>query len=160
MTLGARPRRPGLALLWRAYAHRFDLDHTFRFAKHTLQRVLPRVRLPEQADRWTALVVAAYTELRLARACVRDRRLPWERPLPPERLTPFRIRRAFSVLLASLGTPASPPKFCGRSLGRPKGRHSGPAPRYPTCKKIAWSPAASIVGRRDRLRLSPVLLSG
>jgi hypothetical protein len=131
------PGTPDLALLWRAYAHRFDLEHTLRFAKQTLHWVLPRVRLPEQADRWTALVVAAYTELRLARASVRDRRLPWERALPPERLTPYRVRRAFSALLPHLGTPASPPKPCGRSPGRPKGRRSGPAPRYPTFKKIA-----------------------
>jgi hypothetical protein len=29
----------------------------------------PRVRRPEQADRWSWLVVAAYTQLRLARLC-------------------------------------------------------------------------------------------
>ncbi len=131
------PGTPDLARLWRAYAHRFDLEHTLRFAKQTLHWVLPRVRHPEQADRWTALVVVAYTQLRLTRACVQDRRLPWERPLPPERLTPYRVRRAFSALLPRLGTPANPPKPCGRSPGRPKGRRSGPAPRYPTLKKIA-----------------------
>jgi hypothetical protein len=131
------PGTPDLALLWRADAHRFDLEHTRRFAKQTLQWVLPRVRLPEQADRWTALVVVAYTQLRLARACVQDRRLPWEPPFAPERLTPYRVRRAFSALLANLGSPANPPKPCGRSPGRPKARRSGPAPRYPTFKKVA-----------------------
>jgi len=128
---------PALSVLWRAYVRRFDLEHTLRFAKQTLNWVLPRVRHPEQADRWTALLVAAYTQLRLARPCVADHRLPWERRLRPERLTPYRVRRTFSALLPGLGTPASPPKPCGRSPGRPRGRRSGPARRYPALKKTA-----------------------
>ena len=129
------PGTPDLSVLWRAYVRRFDLEHTLRFAKQTLNWELPRQ--PEQADRWTALLVAAYTQLRLARACVADQRLPWERRLRPERLTPYRVRRAFSALLVGLGTPASPPKPGGRSPGRPKGRRSGPARRYPALKKTA-----------------------
>jgi len=95
------------------------------------------VRHPEQADRWTWLVLAAYTQLRLARALVADRRLPWERPLPPGRLTPGRVRRTVAALLPALGTPAAAPQPCGRSPGRPKGRRSGPAPRHPALKKAA-----------------------
>jgi hypothetical protein len=131
------PGTPDLSVLWRAYVRRFDLEHTLRFAKQTLNWVLPRPRHPAQADRWTALLVAAYSQLRLARACVADQRLPWERRLRPERLTPYRVRRAFSALLLRLGTPTSPPKPCGRSPGRPRGARSGPAPRYPAVKKAA-----------------------
>jgi hypothetical protein len=40
-------------------------------------------------------VLAGYTQLRLARRVVGDRRLPWERPRPPGRLTPGRVRRGF-----------------------------------------------------------------
>jgi hypothetical protein len=100
---------PDLARLWRAYIHRFDLEHTFRFAKETLRWTAPRVRHPQQADRWTALVVLAYTQLRLAQPVVADRRLPWERPLRQEHLTPGRVRRQFCQLRVLLGTPASPP---------------------------------------------------
>jgi hypothetical protein len=82
-------------------------------------------------------VVAAFTQLRLARACVADRRLPWERHYDPERLTPVRVRRVVSAFLPELGTPAKPPKPCGRSPGRPKGRLSGRAKRYPALKKSA-----------------------
>ena len=77
----AGPGAPDLDLLWRAYVRRFDLEHTLRFCKQSLGWTTPRVRHPEQADRWTWLVVAAYTQLRLARPWVADRRLPWERPL-------------------------------------------------------------------------------
>lgn len=131
------PGSPSLDLLWRAYVRRFDLEHTIRFVKQTLGWTTPRVRHPQQADRWTWLVVAAYAQLRLARACVADRRLPWERPVPAGALTPYRVRRAFSALLLVLGTPARPPQPCGRSPGRPKGRRSGPAPRYPALKRTA-----------------------
>jgi hypothetical protein len=128
---------PDLDLLWSAYIRRLDLEHTFRFLKEALGWATPRVRHPEQADRWRWLVVAAFIELRLARACVADRRLPWERRYDPGRLTPVRVHRVVWMLLAGLGTPAKPPKPCGRSPGRPKGRLSGRAKRYPALKKTA-----------------------
>jgi hypothetical protein len=133
------PGAPDLAVLWRAYVHRFDLEHTYRFCKQTLNWTRPRVRHPEQADRWTWLVLLAYTQLRLACHAIADRRLPWERPQRPNRraLTPARVRQAFPQLLAALDTPASAPKPCGRSPGRPLGRRSGPAPRHPASKKAA-----------------------
>jgi hypothetical protein len=126
-----------LDLLWRAYVRRFDLEHTIRFLKQTLGWTAPRVRHPEQADRWTWLVLAAYAQLGLARSCAEDRRLPWERPQRDRRLTPCRTLRSFAALLAAVGTPASEPKPCGRSPGRPKGRLSGRAKRYPALKKAA-----------------------
>ena len=128
---------PDLDLLWRAYVRRFDLEHTIRFLKQTLGWTAPRVRHPEQADRWTWLVIAAYAQLRLARSCAEDRRLPWERPQLERRLTPCRTLRGFATLLAAVGTPAREPKPCGRSPGRPKGRLSGRARRYPALKKAA-----------------------
>jgi hypothetical protein len=131
------PGAPDLDLLWRAYVRRFDLEHTPRFCKQALGWTMPRVRHPEQADRWTWLVAAASTQLRLARPSVADRRLPWERRLPAGKLTPDRVRRAFPQLLVALGTPADGPKPCGRSPGRPRGRRSGRAPRFPALKKAA-----------------------
>ena len=128
---------PDLDLLWRAYVRRFDLEHTFRFLKQTFGWTTPRLRHPEQADRWTWLIAAAFTQLRLSRPCVADRRLPWERRYDPGGLTPVRVHRVVSALLAELGTPARAPKPCGRSPGRPKGRRSGRARRYPAVKKSA-----------------------
>jgi hypothetical protein len=58
------------------------------------------------------------------------------RPRPLD-TTPARVPRALSALLGQLGTPAKPPKPCGRSPGRPKGRLSGRAKRYPAIKKSA-----------------------
>jgi hypothetical protein len=92
------------------------------------------VRHPAQADRWTVLVVLAYTQLRLAQPLVADQRLPWERSLRQERLTPGRVRRQFCQLRVLLDTLASPPKPAGRPAGRPKGPRYRPAPRYPAVK--------------------------
>jgi hypothetical protein len=134
------PGELDLDLAWRAYIRRFDLEHTIRFAKQTLGWTTPRPRQPEQADRWTWLVLASYTQLRLARRVAADARLPWERPRPRPRLSPLRVRRGFPQLLAALGSPAATPKPSGLSPGRPKGRPSGPATRYPAVKKPAKRP--------------------
>jgi hypothetical protein len=129
--------QPDLDRCWRAYLRRFDIEHTFRFAKNTLGWTTPSVTTPQQADRWTALVVAALTQLRLARGRVQDLRLPWERPLDPTKLTPARVRRGFRRLRAHLGTPANPPKPSRAGPGRPKGTRTGPRPRHPAIKKAA-----------------------
>ena len=131
------PGRPELDVCWRAYLRRFDLEHTFRFVKGALGWTAPALRTPEQADRWTWLVVAAYTQLRLARGLVADDRLPWERPCDPARLTPTRVRRGFRRLRAVLGTPASAPKYRTAGPGRPKGTRRPPRARYPALKRAA-----------------------
>ena len=129
-----------LELAWRAYTRRFDLEHTIRFCKQTLGWTTPRVRHPAQAERWTWLVVAGYTQLRLARQLACDQRLAWERPRPPGQLSPYRARRGFPRLLCAVGSPAAAPKPSGRSPGRPKGRRSGPAVRHPAIKKPTTKP--------------------
>jgi hypothetical protein len=131
------PARPDLDVCWRAYLRRFDIEHTYRFAKNTLGWTTPALRTPEQADRWTWLIIAGYTQLRLARALIDDLRLPWERPLHPSQLTPARSRRGFRRLRPALHTPASPPKSETAGPGRPKGTHRPPRQRYPAIKKTA-----------------------
>ena len=128
---------PYLERCWRAYLHRFDIEHSLRFFKGTLGWTTPRVRHPEQADRWSLLVIVAFNELRLARGLVADQRLPWEPPRDPARLTPTRVRRGFRQLLPVIGTPARPPKPTRAGPGRPKGSRRGPAQRYPAIKKSA-----------------------
>src|SRR5664279_4469572 len=128
---------PGLDLCWRAYLRRFDIEHTFRFVNGTLGWTTPSPQMPEQADRWTWLVIAAYTQLRLARQLVDDLRLPWERRSDPKKLTPVRVRRGFRRLSATLGTPAHPPKSDRAGPGRPKGTRRKPRTRCPVVKKAA-----------------------
>lgn len=131
------PGTPDIDLCWRAYLRRFDIEHTFRFIKNTLGWTTPALRTPEQADRWTWLIVAAYTQLRLARCIVDDIRLPWEKRRDPSELTPARVRRGFRRLHAIIGTPASAPKSDKPGPGRPKGTRRPPRTRYPVVKKAA-----------------------
>jgi hypothetical protein len=117
--------------LWQAFLRRFDLEHTFRFFKQTLGWTAPKVRDPLAADRWTWLVIAAYTQLRLARYLAQDLRRPWERPAPEGRLTPARVRRGFRNLRAKTARPAGAPKPTTPGPGRPPGsRNRRPATRH------------------------------
>ena len=133
----AGPGPTDIGLAWRAYLRRFDIEHTYRFVKNTLGWTAPALRTPQQADRWTWLIVAAYTQLRLARGLVADDRLPWQRARPPDKLSPARVRRGFRRLRAHLGTPASPPKSTTPGPGRPKNTRRPPRTRYPAIKKAA-----------------------
>jgi hypothetical protein len=114
---------------WQAFLRRFDLEHTFRFFKQTLGWTTPKLRDPAAADRWTWLVIAAHTQLRLARELTTDLRRPWEQPCPPGRLTPARVRRGFRRLRAKITLPAGAPKPSRPGPGRPPGipnRHRAP----------------------------------
>ncbi len=81
------------------------------------------------ADRWTWLILAACTQLRLARPLAADRRRPWERSVSPDGLTRH-------VSAAASGTSAPRPSARPRrrnppAPGRPPGRrNTRPAPRH------------------------------
>jgi DDE superfamily endonuclease len=125
-----------LLRLFHAFLRRFDLEHTFRFLKQTLGWTRPRLRHPDQADRWTWLVLAAYIQLHLARHLAEDLRRPWEKPAEPGRLTPARVRRGFVRIHRTTARPATAPKPSRPGPGRPKGiPNSSPAPRYPVGKQ-------------------------
>jgi hypothetical protein len=129
------PTPPDVSLVWFGYLRRFDIEHFFKFAKGQLGWTKARLRHPEQADRWTWLIIAAYTQLRLARRLAADLRAPWQRRLSPgEELTPYRVRRGFRRIRTAGGLPARPPKPSRPGPGRPKGSRSGPAKRYPVGK--------------------------
>jgi hypothetical protein len=70
------------------------------------------------------LVIAAFTQLSLARRLTVDLRLPWEAPAEPGTSTPARVRRGFRNLRPDLGCPASAPKPSRPGPGRPKGRRN------------------------------------
>jgi hypothetical protein len=116
---------------WQAFLRRFDIEHTFRLFKQVLGWTAPKIRDPQAADRWTWLIITAHTQLRLARPLADDLRLPWERPAPPGRLTPARVRRGFRNIRAALPRLAGAPKPGKPGPGRPPGsKNRRPAPRH------------------------------
>jgi len=108
-------------LWWRTFLRRFDIEHTFRMIKQTLGWTAPRVRHPATADLWTWLIIAAHTQLRLARPLTEDLRHPWERPVKTERLSPARVRRGFRNLSRKAARPTAAPKPGKPGPGRPPG---------------------------------------
>ena len=140
----------GADLRWQAFLRRFDLEHAFRMIKQTLGWTRPKLRTPEAADRWTWLVVAAHTQLRLARPLAADLRRPWEKPAEPGRLTPARVRRAFRNLRPNLPCPTRAPKPNRPGPGRPLGsKNRHPATRYDV-GKTARRPETIV--QRDQVR--------
>ena len=131
---GPEGTAPDLDLIWRSYVRRFDLEHTFRFLKQSMRWTTPRVRHPEQADLWSWLVVAAYTQLRLARARVADLPLPWERRYDAGRLPPVRGHRVVSSI------------FCGWARQR---RHRNSAVGRPEGRKAALLPSETLPGDQN-----------
>ena len=114
---------------WQAFLRRFDLEHTFRFFKQVLGWTRPKLRDPAAADRWTWLIIACYAQLYLARDLAADIRLPWQRPCPPGRLTPARVRCGFRSIRQDLPVLASAPKPGKPGPGRPPDRRT--ATRHP-----------------------------
>jgi transposase len=129
---GRTTRHPGYAVSQRI---RKRVEHGFRFLKHDLGWTAVRPLHPEAADRWSWLLARGLWMLWFARPLVADQRLPWERPLPPNRLTPTRVRRACATLFLRLGTPARPVRTRGIPPGRRPGQRPQPHPRYPVVRR-------------------------
>jgi DDE superfamily endonuclease len=134
---------------WQAFLRRFDLEHTFRLFKQVLGWTAPKIRDPAAADRWTWLIISCHAQLRLARTLAADLRHPWERPAPPGRLTPARVRRGFRNIRAKAAQPAGAPKPGKPGPGRPPGsKNRRPAPRHDVGKTTRRE--LTLKGRRER----------
>ncbi|MFG2950471.1 NF041680 family putative transposase [Streptomyces adustus] len=120
---------------WQTFLRRFDLEHTFRLMKQTLGWTAPKIRHADTADLWTWLIIAAHTQLRLARPLAEDLRRPWERRTEPRRLTPARVRRGFRNLHAALARPAVAPKPTRPGPGRPPGSKNRQRAKHPDVGK-------------------------
>lgn len=143
---------PPLREIPQLYGRRFGQEHGYRLLKQDLLWAAPRVRSPEQFERWTDLVSLVHNHLVLARPLVEAQRRPWERNSRPA--TPRQVRRAMGQVIAQLGTPARAPQRRGKSPGRAPGATIKRAPRQPVMRK---SPPKTrkrqkTVAKRDELR--------
>lgn len=130
------PVRAHVDMLWRAYLRRFDQEHFHRFAKVHLGLARAHLQSAAATDRWVALIIAAYAQLRLARTLVDDLRRPWQpKPSPDVTLSPYRVRLGFRRLRAILGSPTDSPKNTRPGPGRPRGSKNRPKPKCPPHRK-------------------------
>lgn len=103
--------------------------------KQRLHWTLPKLGTTEKGQRWSDLIPIMTWQLWLAREIIEDNPLPWQKPLPVEKLTPGRVAQSFLGLLVEIGTPAKPPKPRGKSPGWDSGKKRHKRTRYPTVKK-------------------------
>lgn len=120
------------------YVLRFSHEHGYRFQKQSLLWDQPRLRTPEQFERWTHLVAIAHNHLVVARDLVEPDLRPWENRYRPA--TPQQVHRAMGTFLPQLGTPARHPQPRGKSPGRAKGTKIGKAQRFSVVKKTPKLP--------------------
>lgn len=115
------------------YVLRFGQEHGYRFDKQCLLWEQPRLRTPEQFERWSHIVAIAHNHLVLARDVVEAELRPWENK--QREPTPQQVRRGMHKLLPRLGTPARQPQSRGKSKGRKKGAQVKKAERFPVIRK-------------------------
>lgn len=120
------------------YARRFGQEHGYRLDKQALLWETPRLRTPEQFERWSHIVAIAHNHLVLARNLVEVELRPWENK--QRQPTPQQVRRGMHKLLARLGTPARPPHPRGKSKGRSIGAKIKKAERFPVIRKTPKLP--------------------
>lgn len=120
------------------YVRRFSQEHGYRFQKQALLWAKPRLRTPEQFERWSQIVAIVFNHLVLARDLVEAELHPWESThrVP----TPQQVRRGMHKLLPQLGTPARSPQSRGKSPGRAKGAKIGKAKRFSVVHKTPKVP--------------------
>jgi hypothetical protein len=115
------------------YPRRFGQEHGYRFDKQDLLWAAPRVRTPEQMERWTDLVAVVHNQLVLARPKVEGERRAWEARRRSS--SPRQVRRAMGRIIAQLGTPARPPQPRGKAPGRAVGTVVKRAERFAVVRK-------------------------
>ena len=129
---------PPLDEIWALYSRRYSLEHSYRFDKQHLLWGEPRLRTPEQFERWTQVVAIVHNQLVLARSLVQAVRLPWESGHRP--VTLQQVRRAMGGIIGMLGTPAHRVQPRGKSPGRLPGATVEAAQRFPVVFKPKSTP--------------------
>jgi hypothetical protein len=126
---------PPLEAWWHLYLRRWLIEPWYHLAKSRLYWTLPRLKTPQQSQRWSDLMPLLTWQVWLARPLITDQPLPWQKPQPQP--TPQRVLQGMGGLLTRIGTPTRRPKPRGKSPGWPKGRPRKRARRYRVVKKAA-----------------------
>lgn len=146
-------RLPPLAQIPALYALRYSVEHAYRVDKQDLLWERPRLRTPEQFERWTDLVACVRNQLYLARDLVGDLRQRWESKRRPS--TPQQVRRCMGRIIATLGTPARVCRPRGYSTGWPTGKARKAVATFPVVFKAAAKPAKGSTRTRKRTQSEP-----
>lgn len=118
-----KPEQTVTARAWYdTIAHRWPIEPANRFRKERLYADLPKVRKASSSDHWLMGVQLLEWELYLAREQVRQKVLPWQKPLPQAEMTPHRVIQSLPNHLSQVGTPVQEVRPRGKAPGWPAGK--------------------------------------
>jgi hypothetical protein len=143
------------------FLRRLDLEHTFRFAKQTLGWTTPKLRTPEAADRWTWILIAAHTQLRLARPLAEDLRRPGRNPPHPTASPRPGSARGSGTPAHTCSAPPVFPNLVAPVPGPPEPRTNTGHPATTSAKPSAGRrPSSPCSGWREERKVSIALRCG
>jgi hypothetical protein len=139
-------RRGELSALqsYQSYHQRFDLEHSFRFAKQNLLLTAFETPDVDHEQQWVKFVMLAYIHLWAAHSLAVNLPRPWEKHLvsvPSTRISPSKVQQDWFRIISQLGSPAVSPKLRGYSSGRKSGENQSLRPRLPVIKKHKSPPS-------------------
>ncbi len=110
--------------------HRWTIEPSNRFRKERLYAESPKFREAESSDKWLKVAQIIEWETYLFRDCAKDERMPWQKELAGEKLTPGRVLKSLALNLQEVGefSPEVLPR--GKSNGWEKGRARSRPTKY------------------------------
>lgn len=101
---------------------RWSIEPSNRFRKERLYAEKPKFREAESSDKWLKIIQIIEWETYLWREQAKDERMPWQKPIREEKLTPGRVLRSLAKNLREVGEFSPEVVVRGKSPGWEKGR--------------------------------------
>ena len=102
--------------------HRWTIEPANRFKKERLYADKPMFRKAENSDKWLQLSQILEWEIYLWRDLAKDERMPWQKELSVEKLTPGRVLKSLAKNLSGVAEPRAEVLPRGKGKGWEKGR--------------------------------------
>jgi len=110
--------------------HRWTIEPSNRFRKERLYAESPKFREAESSDKWLKISQIVEWETYLWRENAKDERMPWQKELSEEKLTPGRVLKSLAKNLMKVGEFSPEVLSRGNSKGWEKGRVRRRPPKY------------------------------
>lgn len=110
--------------------HRWTIEPANGFKKERLYADKPMFRKAENSDKWLQISQIIEWENYLWRNMAADERMPWQKELSPEKLTPGRVLRSLASNLSEVAEPVKEVLPRGKASGWEKGRPRSRPAKY------------------------------
>lgn len=110
--------------------HRWTIEPANRFKKDRLYAEVPRFRKAESSDQWLRLSQILEWEIYLWKDLAKDEKMPWQKELSGEKLTPGRVLKSLASNLSRVAGRRKEVLPRGKSSGWEKGRPRSRPAKY------------------------------